>query len=54
MEAVDHFEGMQFDPLACRRQAEHFSEPRFRQEIKDFLVKVAPDVLEGYEWPAID
>lgn len=51
-EAVDHFEGMQFDPLACRRQAERFSEPRFRQEIKDFLVKVAPDVLEGYEWPA--
>lgn len=54
VEAVDHFEGMQFDPLACRRQAERFSEPRFRQEIKDFLVKVAPDVLEGYEWPAID
>ena len=54
VEAVDHFEGMQFDPLACRRQAERFSEPRFRQEIKDFLVKVAPDVLEGYEWPAVD
>ena len=54
VEAVDRFEGMQFDPLACRRQAERFSEPRFRQEIKDFLVKVAPDVLEGYEWPVID
>ena len=54
VDAVDRFEGMQFDPLACRRQAERFSEPRFRQEIKDFLVKVAPDVLEEYEWPAID
>ena len=54
VEAVARFEGMQFDSLACRRQAERFSEPRFRQEIKDFLVKVAPDVLEGYEWPAID
>jgi len=54
VEAADRFEGMQFDSLACRRQAERFSEPRFRQEIKDFLVKVAPDVLEGYEWPAID
>ena len=54
VEAADRFEGMQFDSLACRRQAERFSEPRFRQEIKDFLVKVAPDVLEEYEWPAID
>jgi len=54
VEAVARFEGMQFDSLACRRQAERFSEPRFRQEIKDFLVKVAPDALEGYEWPAID
>jgi glycosyltransferase involved in cell wall biosynthesis len=54
VDAVDRFEGMQFDPLACRRQAERFSEPRFRREIKDFLVKVAPDVLEEYEWPAID
>ena len=54
VDAVDRFEGMQLDPLACRRQAERFSEPRFRREIKDFLVKVAPDVLEEYEWPAID
>jgi glycosyltransferase involved in cell wall biosynthesis len=54
VDAVDRFEGMQLDPLACRRQAERFSEPRFRREIKEFLVKVAPDVLEGYEWPVID
>jgi len=53
VDAVDRFEGMQLDPLACRRQAERFSEPRFRLEMKEFLVKVAPDILDGYDWPAI-
>ena len=53
MEAVDRLEGMQFDPLACRGQAERFSEPRFRREMKDFLLNVAPEILEAYEWPVV-
>lgn len=42
MEAVEQFEAMgknPFDYKECRRWAEHFSEERFKREIKDFVEK---------------
>lgn len=35
--AIKQFEKMKFDPKACRKQAEKFSEKRFSQEMKEFI-----------------
>jgi glycosyltransferase involved in cell wall biosynthesis len=45
--AIDDFEQMEIDPVVCREQAVRFSEPRFRQEMKEYLIKVAPNALEA-------
>jgi glycosyltransferase involved in cell wall biosynthesis len=50
--AVESFETCDFDPTACRQNAERFSEPRFREEIKELLIKVAPDALVSHVWPS--
>jgi hypothetical protein len=49
---VESFETCDFDPTACRQNAERFSEPRFREEIKELLIKVAPDALVSHVWPS--
>jgi|TARA_B110000977_G_scaffold200584_1_gene291657 glycosyltransferase involved in cell wall biosynthesis len=48
--AVESFEACDFDPNECRQNAERFSELRFREEIKQLLMKVAPDALASHVW----
>jgi glycosyltransferase involved in cell wall biosynthesis len=38
VEAVERFEGLTFEPLQMRRNAERFSNERFRQELSEFVV----------------
>jgi len=45
--AVDRFEKMAISPDACRRRAERFSRPRFRDAIKDFIDRAVADVRAG-------
>lgn len=44
----DHIE--QFDPQACRKQAEAFSPEKFRVQIKDFLSSRYPSYFSEYGW----
>jgi glycosyltransferase involved in cell wall biosynthesis len=37
VEAVERFEGLAFDPLQMRRNAERFSNERFKQELSEFV-----------------
>lgn len=51
-EAVVHFEDhiTQFEPEACRKQAETFSPEKFRIQIKDFLSSRYPSYFSEYGW----
>lgn len=42
---IHEFELMKLNAADCRRNAERFSEDRFRREIRDFLVQVAPEAM---------
>lgn len=41
---IERFETMSFSPEACRQNAERFNEPRFRDEIVQFLNLVIPHI----------
>lgn len=45
IQAIEASENASFDPMACRSQAERFSEPRFRAQLLQFLTSVTPDLI---------
>ncbi len=45
--AVDRFESLKIKPDACRRNADRFARPRFRDALRDFIDRAAADVRAG-------
>ncbi len=50
-EVVAGFENQRFAPEACRRNAERFSNERFREQMKSFLRDKVPGIFKDYAWP---
>lgn len=44
-QAIEVFETQTYDPKICRKNAQLFSEPRFREEIRNFLQEKAPEAM---------
>jgi glycosyltransferase involved in cell wall biosynthesis len=52
LEAISRFEGgPPFSAEACRGNVEHLSPPRFRREIREYLVGRYPHIFNGHAWP---